>query len=56
MMSPKAARTASVAPSPNQPHPMATPAPAAGISEPSVTMLGVIRRAAMNEIIGSMIQ
>ena len=30
-------------------HPIATPAPAAGISENSVTMLGVIRRAAMND-------
>ena len=55
-MSQKVAITASTDASPNQPKPSATPAPAAGTSENSVTMLGVMRSAARKSMIGSRIQ
>ena len=46
-MSPNAASMASSAPRPNQPNPIATPAPSGRDQRDSVTMLGVIRSAAM---------
>ena len=55
-MSQNVASMASTEASPNQPNPTATPAPAAGTSENSVTMLGVMRSAAMKAMIGSRIQ
>src|SRR5262245_8803429 len=55
-MSQNVAITASTDASPNHPKPSATPAPAAGTSENSVTMLGVMRRAARKSISGSRTQ
>ena len=56
MMSQNVAIIASTEARPNQPNPIATPAPAAGSSENSVTMFGVMRSAARKSITGSIIQ
>ena len=50
MMSQNVAITASTEARPNQPKAIATPAPAAGSSENSVTMFGVMRSAARKSI------